>query len=83
MSLPIRRIRNIEGYTVYAYVAELEAWRQSRERVVVRRLEENAVMGDAALPRPVDTPQSSCWSISLLNLYRLLRKAVPARAASS
>ena len=83
MSLPIRRIRHIEGYTVYAYVAELEAWRQTRERAVVRRLEENAVMGDAALPTPIDTPQSSRWRIPLLNLYRLFRKAVPARAARS
>ena len=83
MSLPIRRIRHFEGYTVYAYVAELEAWRQTRERAVVRRLEENAVMGDAALPTPIDTPQSSRWRIPLLNLYRLFRKAVPARAARS
>jgi hypothetical protein len=84
MSLPIRRIRHIEGgYTVYAYVAELESWRQSRERTVVRMLEENAVMGDAALPAPVDTLPSRRWSIPLRNLYRLFRKAVPARATRS
>ena len=83
MSLPIRRIRHFEGYTVYAYVAELEAWRQTRERAVVGTLEGNAVPGDAALPTPIDTPQSSRWRIPLLNLYRLFRKAVPARAARS
>lgn len=33
LALPVHRIRHLDGYTVYAYVAELEAWQQSRDRV--------------------------------------------------
>jgi hypothetical protein len=83
LGLPVHRIRHAEGYTVYAYVAELEAWRQSRDPIAapVHSVE---VPNDAS-EKPADPPHAlgSRWSESVFNLCRLFLRVVPVRIARS
>jgi hypothetical protein len=83
LGLPVHRIRHVEGYTVYAYVAELEAWRQSRDRIAAPVL--NVEVPNDASEKPADPPHAlnSRWSESLFNLCRLFLRAVPVRIARS
>ncbi|HTP68424.1 MAG TPA: hypothetical protein VMJ35_05925 [Dongiaceae bacterium] len=79
LNLPVHRIRHLEGYTVYAYVAELEAWRRSRDLFQL-----------PDIPTP-PAPPESCFSlvhsgarnIPVVNLYRVLPGSARSRTAGS
>jgi len=83
LGLPVHRIHHIEGYTVYAYVAELEAWRQSRERVAAPLNPEHTTANADSHPDQAITTVPSRWSTSVIGFRRLLGKVVPLRAARS
>jgi hypothetical protein len=68
LALPVHRIRHLQGYTVYAYVPELETWRRSREPNLPAAAEPLA----PSLDRPANAAPFRLW--------RLFLRAVPLRA---
>jgi len=83
LGLPVHRIRHTEGYTVYAYAAELDAWRESRDRVDAQ-VEVEIVSGDRApSPERVAVPAPHGWSDSVFALCRFILRAAPIRSTRS
>jgi len=83
LGLPVHRIRHTEGYTVYAYAAALDAWRESRDRVDAQ-VEVEIVSGDSASsPDRVAAPAPHGWSDSVFALCRLILRAAPIRDTRS
>ena len=81
LRLPVHRIRHMAGNTVYAYVAELDAWRQSRDRLAdLLEAPENR-SAQTAEPTQVSAAQQSLGSTAMIGLCRLFLKAVPLRIA--
>jgi hypothetical protein len=84
LELPVHRIEHAEGYTVYAYVPELEAWRQRREPPGTKgkprgtpspeNRHDNSILLSSSSPR---------WRASVLALCRIFGKVVPLRLAGS
>lgn len=81
LGLPVHRIRHVQGYTVYAYVAELDVWRQRRDQFVSRE-EIEAVPREISDTNP-GSDRGARWSNPIFGLYRFFLKAVPVRLARS
>lgn len=83
LGLPVHRIRHVEGFTVYAYVEELDAWRESRDHMNAQREVENASGGSLSSPEQVAAPALPGWSNSVFTLCRLILKTATARGSRS
>jgi hypothetical protein len=81
LALPVHRIHHVDDYTVYAYLAELEAWRRSRDRVEPPVSRDEAPATIVPTPELLIIPPSSQWSAPVSTLYHKLLRAIPSRAA--
>jgi len=83
LGLPVHRLRHVEGFTVYAYVEELDAWRESRDHMTAQPAVEHASGDSLSSPKHVAAPALPRWSNSVFTLCRLILNAAPIRGSRS
>lgn len=83
LNLPVHRIRHLDGFTVYAYVAELEAWRRNRDLTPAFEQNEFIYAAAVSLEPLVASARSSRWTVPFFNLCRAFLGRVPLRLGRS
>jgi len=82
LNLPVHRIRHLDGSTVYAYVAELEAWRRNRD--LTPAFEQDAAVTATVSPEPPSTSvRTGRWTAPFLTVCRLFLRQMPMRGGRS